>query len=73
MMNKLNSTGAQVQIYDLKDDQGNATGTKGGGDPAVLTRELSIPFIWFAQRYFSQTNRKALPEIYHSIKSRSEK
>jgi tetratricopeptide (TPR) repeat protein len=28
MMNKLNSTGAQVHIYDLKDDQGNATGTK---------------------------------------------
>ena len=28
MMNKLNSTGAQVNIFDLKDDQGNATGTK---------------------------------------------
>jgi sensor histidine kinase YesM len=28
MMNRLNSTGAQVRILDLKDDQGNATGTK---------------------------------------------
>jgi hypothetical protein len=28
MMNKLNSTGAQVNIFDLKDDQGNAAGTK---------------------------------------------
>ena len=28
MMNKLNSTGAQVHIVDLKDDQGVATGTK---------------------------------------------
>jgi hypothetical protein len=28
MMNKLNSTGAQVNIYDLKDDEGNAIGTK---------------------------------------------
>jgi tetratricopeptide (TPR) repeat protein len=28
MMNKLNSTGAQVHIYDLKDDKGDATGTK---------------------------------------------
>lgn len=28
MINKLNSTGAQVNIFDLKDDQGNATGTK---------------------------------------------
>jgi tetratricopeptide (TPR) repeat protein len=28
MMNKLNSTGAQVNIIDLKDDQGNAMGTK---------------------------------------------
>jgi tetratricopeptide (TPR) repeat protein len=28
MMNKLNSTGAKVHIFDLKDDQGNATGTK---------------------------------------------
>ena len=28
MMNKLNSTGAQVHIFDLKDEQGNATGTK---------------------------------------------
>jgi hypothetical protein len=28
MMNKLNSTGAQVKILDLKDDQGNATGTR---------------------------------------------
>jgi len=35
MMNKLNSTGAQVHIFDLKDDQGNATGTK---------VELIIPF-----------------------------
>jgi hypothetical protein len=28
MMNKLNSTGVQVHIFDLKDDQGNATGTR---------------------------------------------
>ncbi len=28
MMNKLNSTGAQVHIIDLKDDKGHATGTK---------------------------------------------
>jgi len=28
MMNKLNSTGAQVHIFDLKDEQGIATGTK---------------------------------------------
>jgi tetratricopeptide (TPR) repeat protein len=35
MMNKLNSTGAQVNIVDLKDDQGNAVGTK---------VELIIPF-----------------------------
>jgi phage shock protein A len=28
MMNKLNSTGAQVNIFDLKDEQGSATGTK---------------------------------------------
>jgi tetratricopeptide (TPR) repeat protein len=28
MMNKLNSTGAQVNIYDLKDEQGIAMGTK---------------------------------------------
>jgi tetratricopeptide (TPR) repeat protein len=35
MMNKLNSTGAKVHIFDLKDDQGNATGTK---------VELIIPF-----------------------------
>jgi ligand-binding sensor domain-containing protein len=35
MMNKLNSTGAQVHIIDLKDDQGNATGTR---------VELIIPF-----------------------------
>jgi LytS/YehU family sensor histidine kinase len=35
MMNKLNSTGAQVDVIDLKDEQGNATGTK---------VELIIPF-----------------------------
>jgi len=35
MMNRLNSTGAQLHIFDLKDDQGNATGTK---------VELIIPF-----------------------------
>ncbi len=35
MMNKLNSTGAQVHIVDLKDDQGNARGTR---------VELIIPF-----------------------------
>jgi tetratricopeptide (TPR) repeat protein len=35
MMNKLNSTGAQVHVIDLKDDQGHATGTK---------VELIIPF-----------------------------
>jgi ligand-binding sensor domain-containing protein len=35
MMNKLNSTGAQVHIIDLKDDQGNATGTR---------VELILPF-----------------------------
>jgi hypothetical protein len=35
MMNKLNSTGAQVRIIDLKDDQGRAAGTK---------VELIIPF-----------------------------
>ena len=35
MMNKLNSTGAQVHIVDLKDEQGNALGTK---------VELVIPF-----------------------------
>jgi tetratricopeptide (TPR) repeat protein len=35
MMNKLNSTGAQVRIFDLKDDQGHAMGTK---------VELIIPF-----------------------------
>jgi sensor histidine kinase YesM len=28
MMNKLNSTGAQVNVIDLKDEKGNATGTK---------------------------------------------
>ena len=28
MMNKLNSTGAQVHIFDLKDEKGTATGTK---------------------------------------------
>jgi hypothetical protein len=28
MMNKINSTGAQVQIIDLKDEQGNAMGTR---------------------------------------------
>ena len=28
MMNKLNSTGAQVRIFDLKDQKGDATGTK---------------------------------------------
>ena|GEM_PF-965652 len=28
MMNKLNSTGAQVHIFDLKDNKGNAAGTK---------------------------------------------
>jgi len=36
MMNKLNSTGAQVHIIDLKDEQGNAMGTK---------VELIIPFL----------------------------
>ena len=35
MMNKLNSTGAQVHVIDLKDEQGNATGTR---------VELIIPF-----------------------------
>ena len=35
MMNKLNSTGAQVRIIDLQDEKGNATGTK---------VELVIPF-----------------------------
>jgi hypothetical protein len=35
MMNKLNSTGAQVKIIDLKDEHGHATGTK---------VELTIPF-----------------------------
>ena len=35
MMNKLNSTGAKVHIIDLKDEFGNATGTK---------VELIIPF-----------------------------
>jgi ligand-binding sensor domain-containing protein len=35
MMNKLNSTGAHVDIIDLKDEQGHATGTK---------VELIIPF-----------------------------
>jgi sensor histidine kinase YesM len=35
MMNKLNSTGAQVNIVDLRDAQGNPTGTK---------VELIIPF-----------------------------
>jgi len=35
MMNRLNSTGAQVNIFDLKDDEGNALGTK---------IELIIPF-----------------------------
>ena len=35
MMNRLNSSGAQVNIVDLKDEQGNATGTK---------VELIIPF-----------------------------
>jgi len=35
MMNKLNSTGAQVHIFDLKDELGNAMGTK---------VELIIPF-----------------------------
>jgi tetratricopeptide (TPR) repeat protein len=35
MLNKLNSTGAKVNIVDLKDNQGNATGTK---------VELIIPF-----------------------------
>jgi tetratricopeptide (TPR) repeat protein len=35
MMNKLNSSGARVNIMDLKDDQGNATGTR---------VELIIPF-----------------------------
>ena len=28
MMNRLNSSGAKVNIMDLKDGQGNATGTK---------------------------------------------
>jgi hypothetical protein len=28
MMNKLNSTGAQVHIIDLHDEQGIATGTR---------------------------------------------
>ncbi|MEI7725499.1 MAG: hypothetical protein WCK09_10375 [Bacteroidota bacterium] len=28
IMNKLNSTGAQVHIVDLKDEQGNALGTR---------------------------------------------
>ena len=35
MMNRLNSTGAQVHIVDLHDGQGNATGT---------SVELIIPF-----------------------------
>jgi len=35
MMNKLNSNGAKVNIFDLKDEQGNALGTK---------VELVIPF-----------------------------
>jgi hypothetical protein len=35
MMSKLNSTGAQVNIVDLKDEQGIAMGTK---------VELIIPF-----------------------------
>jgi sensor histidine kinase YesM len=35
MMNKLNSSGAKVNIVDLKDEQGNAVGTK---------VELIIPF-----------------------------
>jgi Ni,Fe-hydrogenase maturation factor len=35
MMNKLNSTGAKVNIVDLRDNQGNATGTM---------VELIIPF-----------------------------
>jgi sensor histidine kinase YesM len=35
MMNKLNSTGAKVEIVDLKDEQGEATGTR---------VELIIPF-----------------------------
>jgi hypothetical protein len=35
MMNRLNSTGARVNIIDLKDDQGQATGTK---------VEMVIPF-----------------------------
>jgi hypothetical protein len=34
-MNKLNSTGAKVNIVDLKDELGNATGTR---------VELMIPF-----------------------------
>jgi hypothetical protein len=34
-MNKLNSSGAQVNIVDLKDEQGYATGTR---------VELIIPF-----------------------------
>jgi Fe2+ or Zn2+ uptake regulation protein len=28
MMNKLNSTGAQVNIFDLKNENGQATGTR---------------------------------------------
>ena len=35
MMNKLNSTGAHVHIIDLKDEHGNASGTR---------VELIIPF-----------------------------
>jgi hypothetical protein len=34
-MNKLNSSGAHVNIIDLKDEQGNASGTR---------VELIIPF-----------------------------
>jgi hypothetical protein len=35
MMNRLNSSGAKVNIVDLKDEQGNAMGTR---------VELIIPF-----------------------------
>jgi hypothetical protein len=35
MMNNLNSSGAQVHIVDLKDEEGNALGTR---------VELIIPF-----------------------------
>jgi hypothetical protein len=53
MMNKLNSTGARVNIVELKDEQGNAKGTR---------VDLILPHNNF-------TFEKNHPKMYHILPS----